>query len=118
MTPPDSHTLGALLSPMEREGRERERREVEGKGEKGEGGGKGKGGREGRRREGGKGGEGIRHLLLPQAHTAVAAYGHICTADSSRTIIVLYTGQHICPAKELEEETWSSKTDVATYHRE
>jgi len=28
----------------------------------------------GRGGEGGKGGEGIIHLLLPQAHTAVAAY--------------------------------------------
>jgi len=44
--------------------------------------GEGEGEREGRRereeergREGGKGGEGIIHLLLPQAHTVVAAYG-------------------------------------------
>ena len=39
---------------------------------KGKGGGQGEGKRE--REEGGKGEEGLIHLLLPQAHTAVAAY--------------------------------------------
>ena len=42
-----------------------------------EGEGKGRKEREEERgREGGKGGEGKIHLLLPQAHTAVAAYGN------------------------------------------
>jgi len=55
-----TNTGGSAPDPREREGRERGRRE--GEGEKGGG------------RKGGKGGEGIIHLLLPQAHIAVAAY--------------------------------------------
>jgi len=64
VTLPDLHTLGALpQTPGEREGRERVRREGEGRREKEEESGT----------EGWKGGERIIHLLLPQAHTAVAA---------------------------------------------
>jgi len=29
-----------------------------------------------------------------------------------------FMGQHIWPAKGLEEVTWPSKTDVITYHQE
>ena len=56
----DPHTLGALPPDPREEGRE-ERGQRERKG-RGEGGGKR------------KGGEGIIYFLLPQAHTAVAAY--------------------------------------------
>ena len=57
-TPGPPYTVGSAPDPWEKEGRER-------------GGEEESGGEEERGREGG---EGIIHLLLPQAHTAVTAY--------------------------------------------